>query len=99
MLDIDEKTKSLDRTSMAKICVEINLRDGLQEDIDIWVGNRSYQQETDYVKIPFKCSICHVYRHLRCTCPKKDIPADKEVEEPLEVGNKLSTNQRLTRRS
>jgi len=35
MLDVDEETHSLDRTSMVKICVELNMGDGLNECTDI----------------------------------------------------------------
>jgi hypothetical protein len=38
MLDIDEKNHSLDKTSMAKIWVEMNLSNGLLDGIDIQVG-------------------------------------------------------------
>jgi hypothetical protein len=44
MMDIDEKTRSLDRTSMANICVEMYLGDGLPDGIDKQIGNRSYRQ-------------------------------------------------------
>jgi hypothetical protein len=47
MLDIDEKILTLDRTSMAKICMEMNLEDRLSDVIAIQVGNRSYHQERD----------------------------------------------------
>nr|KUM46675.1 hypothetical protein ABT39_MTgene1355 [Picea glauca]QHR89491.1 hypothetical protein Q903MT_gene3512 [Picea sitchensis] len=67
MMDIDEKTRSLDRTSMANICVEMYLGDGLPDGIDKQIGNRSYRQEIDYVKISFRCSIYHLYGHLRRT--------------------------------
>jgi len=35
ILDVDEETHSLDKTSMVKICVELNMGDGLNECIDI----------------------------------------------------------------
>jgi hypothetical protein len=35
MMDIDEKTQSVDTTSMAKIYVEMNLSDRLSDEIDI----------------------------------------------------------------
>jgi hypothetical protein len=65
VLDIDEKTHSLVRTSMAKICVEMNLRDGFSKGTDIQVGNHSYHQEKDYVKIPFRSSNCHMHGCLK----------------------------------
>jgi hypothetical protein len=37
MLDIDEKVDSMDRTSIAKIFMEMNLGDGFLEGIDIQV--------------------------------------------------------------
>jgi hypothetical protein len=57
MMDIDEKTRSLDKKSMDKIGVEMNLVDGLPNGIHIYIGNRSYLHEIDYVEIPLKCSI------------------------------------------
>jgi hypothetical protein len=43
-MDIDEKMRSLDRTSMENICVEMYLGDGLSDGIDKQIGNRSYRQ-------------------------------------------------------
>jgi hypothetical protein len=37
MLNIDEKTRSLDRTSMSKICIEMKSGDGLLNGIDIQI--------------------------------------------------------------
>jgi hypothetical protein len=42
IFDINEKTRSLDVTSLVKICVEINLGDGIPKGIDIQLGNHSY---------------------------------------------------------
>jgi hypothetical protein len=36
---------------MEKICVEMNLKDGLLDIINIQVGNMSYHQEIDNVKL------------------------------------------------
>ena len=41
MINIDEKKRSLDRTSMKKICVEMKLGHGLPDDIDIQIENHS----------------------------------------------------------
>jgi len=35
MLDIDEKMKMLDKMSMENICLEMDLGDGLPNDVDI----------------------------------------------------------------
>ena len=73
MLDINEKTYSFDRTSMAKICVKMKLGYVFPEGIDIQVGNHSYCEEIYYVNIPFTCSMCNMYGYLKKACLKKDI--------------------------
>ena len=65
MLDIYDKNHTLDKTSMTKICVEMNLRDGFSKGTDIQVENHSYHQEKDYVKIPFWSSNCHMHGCLK----------------------------------
>jgi len=55
-------------------------------------GNKSFCQEIDYVKIPFRCSICHLYGHLRRTCPKKDLPVDEDfVDDSDYIENDMKT--------
>jgi hypothetical protein len=48
--------------------VEMDVHGGLPELLEIdWRGRRIVQR-LDYLKIPFRCSICHNTRHLRSTC-------------------------------
>jgi hypothetical protein len=67
MLDIDEKSISLDRKSMAKICMEVKHGDGISYGSGIQVGDRLYRQEIDYVNVMFRCSIYHLYGNIWCT--------------------------------
>jgi hypothetical protein len=59
--------------------VEMKFGDGLPEGIDIKIGCCSYRQGLDYVKIPFRCTICHLYGHLCRGCPKKNTPHEEFI--------------------
>jgi len=50
---------------VARICIEVDLAEGLPENLVIEVGKWKYTQTLDYVNIPFICSFCHVYEHLK----------------------------------
>jgi hypothetical protein len=79
-LDIDEKTLNKEITSIPKICVELNLSDGLRDAMDIEIGRWIYQQLGNYVQNPFKSTICKEYGHLKRKCPHKDVN-DKDMPE------------------
>jgi hypothetical protein len=61
MLDIDERTKNLDKTFMAKIY----LNNGF---LMVSILRCSHGS--------FRCTICHLYGHVRRMCPKKGIPSE-----------------------
>jgi len=68
---------------MARILVNINVREGLGEEVDLVFGPFHHTQKLDYENIPFRCRRCHEYGHLveDCKLPlriiKRKVP--KEV--------------------
>ena len=53
------------------ICVEVNLEKVLLEAINISMEVWNHLQIVDYEKIPFKCKVCHEYRHFTRFCAKR----------------------------
>ena len=57
--------------SCARICVEVDLENGLPEAINLSIEGWNNLQTVDYEQIPFKCKYCHEYRHFAKSCPKE----------------------------
>ena len=53
---------------VARILVNINLREGLAESINLDWGPVIIPQILDYENVPFRCSRCHVYGHPASAC-------------------------------
>jgi hypothetical protein len=66
-----------DQYSCARICVEVDLEEGLPEAINLTVAGWTYVQELDYEQIPFKCRHCHGHGHFAKHCKKK---SEEQVE-------------------
>lgn len=66
-----------DQYSCARICVEVDLEEGLPEAIKLTVAGWSHIQELDYEQLPFKCRHCHGYGHFAKNCKKK---AEEQAE-------------------
>jgi hypothetical protein len=64
----------------ARICVEVDLEDGLPEVVKLKVGKLHHYQKLDYEHLPFKCRNCHELDHFQRICPKVQ-PEDKEQGE------------------
>lgn len=60
-----------DQYSCARICVEVDLEEGLPEAIKLTVAGWTHIQELDYEQLPFKCRHCHGYGHFAKNCKKK----------------------------
>jgi hypothetical protein len=78
--------KRRDQYSCARICVEINLEEGLPKAIKLIVADWSYIQVLDYEKLPFKCRHCHGYGHFARHFKKKvEKEADSKGEQWIQV--------------
>ena len=53
---------------VARILVNINVREGLFEEIRLSWGNTFFKQRLDYENIPFRFHRCHTYGHLEVDC-------------------------------
>eukprot|EP00253_Pinus_taeda_P028094 PITA_28094 len=73
---IDQAARK-DQYSCARICVEVDLEEGLPEAIKLTVAGWSYVQELDYEQLPFKCKHCHSHGHFAKNCKKR---AEEQAE-------------------
>jgi len=67
-LEADKSYLDTRQRKMARILVNINVREGLGEEVDIVLGPFHHTQKLDYENIPFRCRRCHVYGHLVEDC-------------------------------
>ncbi|XP_071933172.1 uncharacterized protein [Coffea arabica] len=67
-LKIDASTASLNRPSVARFCVEVNLQQELPD--KVWIGNGAsgFWQAVEYENLPGYCSACSKLGHLSTTC-------------------------------
>ena len=56
--------KKQKKRKVARILVNLNVREGLGEEIDFSWGNCTLSQILDYENVPFRCRRCHQYGHL-----------------------------------
>jgi hypothetical protein len=67
---LDSAEPKGDQYTCTRICVEVNLENGLSDAIKLSLGEWCHIQELDYEQIPFKCLRCHAYGHFAKSCPK-----------------------------
>jgi hypothetical protein len=72
-----DRAERRDQYSCVRICVEVDLEEGLPEAIKLTVADWSYIQVLDYEQLPFKCRHFHNYGHFAKHCKKK---AEEEAE-------------------
>ena len=65
-----DRADQKDQFSCARICVEVDLENGLLEVINLKVAEWSHIQELDYEQTSFKCIFCHGYGHFSQNCKK-----------------------------
>jgi hypothetical protein len=72
-IDTDRITKGF--VTFARICVEIDLSQGLPNRILIdWIEDDPYTQLVDYENIAFMCRSCQQTWHLQVACPLSPTP-------------------------
>ena len=90
-LEADNSYLDTRQRKMARILVNINVREGLGEEVDLVLGPFHHTQKLDYENIPFRCRRCHEYEHLVEDCklplrvikrkvPKEVIRASQGIE-------------------
>lgn len=60
----------------AYICVEVNIGKGLQDVVQLCIGNWTFLQPLEYEQLPFQCKACHEYGNFAKDCPKTKQNAD-----------------------
>jgi len=67
-LEADESFMDSNQKRMARILVNINVREGLGDAVELILGHYRHIQKLDYENIPFRCRRCHEYGHLVEDC-------------------------------
>ena len=66
-----EADLAFERTNLkqvARILVNINIREGLAEEMTLTWGPVKIRQVLDYENVPFRCRRCHAYGHPASEC-------------------------------
>jgi hypothetical protein len=93
---IDQAARK-DQYSCARICVEVDLEEGLPEAIKLTAAGWTHVQELDYEQIPFKCRHCHGYGHFAKHCKKKlEEQTDSQSGEQWTLKQKSSNQRKST---
>lgn len=100
-LKVDEDRVSRGIFSFARICVEVDLSQGLPDHISLNFNNTQWIQPLDYENTTFRCRSCRQTGHLQYSCPlvkknpkgnknRKKKPNGWQHTEPLEEEDILS---------
>jgi len=92
-LEADESFKDSNQKRMARILVNINVREGLGDAVELVLGHYRHIQKLDYENIPFRCRRCHEYGHLvgDCKLPLRII----KRKNPKEAVKRSTRNETL----
>uniref|UniRef100_A0A0D6R8S9 DUF4283 domain-containing protein n=1 Tax=Araucaria cunninghamii TaxID=56994 RepID=A0A0D6R8S9_ARACU len=74
VLQIDESGSS----TIARVCVEVDLREGLPSTVNLRCSGVSVTQELDYDGIPFRCKVCRSTEHQEGSCPRKGTKSSRK---------------------
>ena len=78
--------------SFAHICVEVDLNNLLPDSMEICMGSSSWIQQLDYETLPFRCRICHEYKHLYCNYPRNKSSTLVATRPPREEKGKANSS-------
>jgi len=67
-LEADLSFEEKKQRKVARILVNLNVREGLGEEIDLSWGSFTHTQLLDYENVPVRCHQCHQYGHLVENC-------------------------------
>jgi hypothetical protein len=67
-IDIAEPRENI--FSCTRIYVEVELKKGLLKVVMISLDNWKHLQQLDFEQLPFKCKVCHEYKHFAKYCKK-----------------------------
>lgn len=75
-IDTDRHLKGI--FTFARICVEVDLSQGLPESIFLTFNNIQWKQSLDYENTAFRCRGCQQTGHLLKACPSKSKPQQRK---------------------
>ena len=83
--------QKVDRRS-ARILIEVDLRDGLYEEIHLELHGSKWWQRLDYWKIPFICFSCRQVRHLAKECKNSEQKAIQHKNKDKGIARDMKSN-------
>jgi len=94
-LEADKSYIETKKKKIARILVNINVRDGLGEELDMTLGTVCHTQKLDYENVPFRCRRCHEYGHLvaECKLPLRIIKRKSSKERTLQMQERLTPQE------
>lgn len=84
-LKMDEDRAIRGIFTFAKICVEVDLSEGLPDHITLNINNTKWIQQLDYENTTFRCRSCMQIGHLQYNCPlarKDPRKTEKQKKKP-----------------
>ena len=94
-LYVDEQSLASRDKHVGKLLVQIDVSQGLLEELEIQWRGLSTVQKLDYWKVLFRCLICRRIRHLKDSCPFDSFSEATDEEEAVVEG--LRTGIKLER--
>eukprot|EP00253_Pinus_taeda_P006747 PITA_06747 len=70
-LKVDSERFSKEMYTFSRICVEVDLSQGLPYHTLLLHNEKQWAQPLDYENTAFRCCICHQTGHLQSACPQK----------------------------
>jgi hypothetical protein len=67
-LDVNYSHKTSSLRMVENILVEVDIKEGLVDNIKIIMGAHTHKKIMDYMRIPLICVKCHSYRHVADEC-------------------------------
>ncbi|KAG9444330.1 hypothetical protein H6P81_015670 [Aristolochia fimbriata] len=82
---MDEPTRKLTRTNVARVCMEVDLVKELPKRVWIGIGDGGFWQEIQYEKLPSYCKICKLQGHSvqKCKAHGDDRSQEKDKNSTL----------------
>lgn len=78
-LKVDSERLTKDIYIVARICIEVDLSQGLPDHILLFHDEKQWSQSLDYENTAFRCQICHQIGHLQSACPQNKKRREKKT--------------------
>jgi len=92
-LEADMSFLETQQRQVARILVNVNIRDGLAEDMKLIWGPFVIKQILDYENVPFRCRRCHAYGHPAVECKQAKKFGVQKSQPKVVIGDEVLENE------